>query len=73
MPEERPLIEPQCLRCVWLHLDKYQPKDFSRPGWPTCTAFPKGIPDDIWIDGTFDHTKPHEGDHGIRYLNLEEE
>ena len=30
-----------------------------------CEAFPDGIPDDI-LEG-FDHTQPHDGDHGIRY------
>ena len=31
-----------------------------------CLAFPDGIPEDI-LDGTFDHTQPHEGDNGIQY------
>lgn len=30
-----------------------------------CAAFPEGIPQDIF-EG-FDHRKPHNGDHGIRY------
>lgn len=36
-----------------------------------CTAFPEGIPDEIWL-GQNDHKKPYEGDNGItfeRYIN----
>jgi len=32
----------------------------------TCKAFPKGIPDDIWI-GKNNHKKPYKGDHGIQF------
>jgi hypothetical protein len=32
----------------------------------TCDAFPEGIPDDI-LWNKFDHRKPHDGDHGVRY------
>lgn len=33
-----------------------------------CDAFPdgRGIPNDI-IMGRFDHSQPHEGDHGIHF------
>lgn len=31
-----------------------------------CYAFPDGIPKEI-IEGDFDHSKPHEGDNGIRF------
>lgn len=31
-----------------------------------CDAFPDGIPIDI-ASGKFDHRKPHEDDHGIRF------
>jgi hypothetical protein len=31
-----------------------------------CEAFPELIPDAI-SSGQFDHTRPFEGDHGIRY------
>ena len=37
-----------------------------------CEAFPDGIPQDIHT-GEFDHTEPHDGDHGLRYLKLPEE
>jgi hypothetical protein len=33
----------------------------------TCDACPDGIPTDI-LDGTYDHTAPHPGDHGLQYL-----
>jgi hypothetical protein len=29
-----------------------------------CSAFPRGIPDEIWL-GEFDHSEPHPGDHGV--------
>jgi len=32
-----------------------------------CEAFPEGIPDAIFLGG-FDHRRPFEGDHGIRFL-----
>lgn len=33
---------------------------------PRCTAFPDGIPVQIWTGGA-DHRQPIEGDHGIQY------
>ena len=35
-------------------------------GGGTCTAFPEDIPNDI-LDGSFIHTKPYPGDHGIQF------
>lgn len=31
-----------------------------------CAAFPKGIPDNI-LRGLADHSRPYEGDHGLRF------
>ncbi len=48
---------PVCLDCKHWHRDESP---------PACDAFPKRIPDLIWIDGD-SHTKPINGDHGIRF------
>ena len=37
-----------------------------------CTAYPKGIPEAI-VTGEHDHTKPYEGDNGIRFTPLPKE
>jgi len=37
----------------------------------TCRAFPGGIPIDI-LTGRHEHTKPYEGDGGIRFEEKEE-
>jgi hypothetical protein len=49
--------EPLCFWC----------KHFTGRGevW-VCNAFPSGIPMDI-VNGDFEHTKPHAGDHDIQY------
>lgn len=36
----------------------------------TCKAFPRGIPNEIWL-GTNDHTKPYKGDQGIQFEAVE--
>lgn len=48
-------ISEQCLAC-----------QHNNPDILTCSAYPDGIPHDI-LSGGFDHTKPHEGDNGVRY------
>ena len=48
----------QCVRCI-----------FKMAGKSVCVAFPRGIPPDI-LSGRFDHTRPHEGDGGIRFVPL---
>ena len=56
---ERPgSIPNQCSHCIF--------KMASKPG---CVAFPRGIPADI-VAGLFDHSKPHDGDGGIRFVPL---
>jgi len=46
----------QCTRCI-----------FRFAGKMVCVAFPKGIPADI-AEGGVDHTKPYDGDGGIRFV-----
>ena len=43
----------QCMTCVHLLV-----------GYQACRAFPKGIPDDVFV-GKIDHNNPIEGDGGI--------
>ncbi len=50
------IVDPMCLTCF--HLLGWE--------WPKCEAFPEGIPADI-LNGEFDHSKPHEGDHDVQY------
>lgn len=49
---------PQCLLCA-----HWNPPSGEKQ---TCTAFPTGIPDDIWWNRV-DHREPAKGDHGIRW------
>ena len=37
-----------------------------------CDAFPNGIPEEIFILGESDHTKPFKGDNGIRFEPIKE-
>jgi len=55
MEHRRPTTN-QCARCI-----------FKMAGKPACVAFPRGIPKDI-LDGLFDHSKPYDGDGGIRFV-----
>jgi len=45
--------------------------DFNNKDANTCKAFPKGIPDEIFL-GKNDHKKPYFGDNGIQFEPLEE-
>ena len=51
-------ISSQCISCYWYIGDIGT--DLA------CAAFPKGIPDGIFL-GTIDHRLPHPGDMGIRW------
>lgn len=46
----------QCEQCL-----------FRLTGKPACVAFPWGIPLEI-RNGDFDHTEPHPGDGGFRFV-----
>lgn len=50
-------VFPQCFDCKHMHEKSY-----------TCDAFPDapGIPNAI-LTNEHDHTKPFDGDHGIRF------
>ncbi len=52
-------VFPQCNTCLNLNRTK-------KPEWPTCKAFPDGIPEEI-LDGYHDHTEAYPGDNGVRY------
>jgi hypothetical protein len=56
------LISPTCELC------RHRNHDASR----TCSAFPGGIPLQIW-NGLHDHTTPFPGDRGVRYERMSEE
>jgi len=52
----------QCLQCRHLLTMPIPLTDHA----PTCTAFPQGIPLDLW-DTEHDHTMPYAGDNGILF------
>lgn len=49
--------EPMCLACAHLARDSEQ---------ATCSAFPEGIPEEIWTN-RHDHHQPYPGDEGVRF------
>lgn len=56
------VITPPCRSCT--HLLRS-----ALPGRRICSAFPNGIPDQIWAANHL-HRTPYPGDHGIRYEPL---
>lgn len=62
-------LPPQCLSCKhWVSpLDR---ADDSDSPTQTCTAFPAGIPDDIWWNRA-DHRESFDGDNGITWEAIE--
>ena len=50
-------VLPRCTFCQYSHL----------PGSVTCSAFPDGIPDEIFQEG-LPHAEPYPGDLGIQFL-----
>ena len=52
---------PICMKCKHLYDNKPGQWGFR------CDAFPDGIPDEIFVTGEIDHTKPQDGDHGIQF------
>lgn len=56
---------PVCGYCKHLDIDNSEPIK----GGNVCSAFPAGIPDEIWL-GKNDHKKPFEGDHGIQFEHV---
>lgn len=56
-----------CLQCA--HFEEASPIDDK--DFPTCAAFPQGIPDDIIRRG-FDHRQEYPGDGGVRFEPAED-
>lgn len=57
-------VSEQCKCC------KHLIRGLIKQKAPRCAAF-RRVPDDI-LSGEHDHTKPYEGDNGIRFEPLDE-
>lgn len=65
------IAEPRCRMRKCTHFKGViQPDGTELTERLICFAFPDGIPEDI-LNGEFDHKKPHEGDHGIQFEQVE--
>jgi hypothetical protein len=62
---------PRCFERKCKHLRGILQTDESETDErPYCSAFPKGIPDEIAYGDNL-HLEPYPGDHGIQYEKLE--
>jgi hypothetical protein len=60
--ETKVLYSPICCMCVNWYAGKWTGEGPQH----TCSAFPDGIPDEIW-NGENNHQKPYLGDKGIQF------
>lgn len=65
-PETLP-EEPVWEAARYLPYDRKYPKNTV----PTCKAFPKGIPEEIYYNATVEHKQPYENDKGINFETIE--
>jgi len=55
-------LQPMCMACQ--HLDREKESEH------VCSAFPEGIPEEIWTN-RYDHHEPYPGDQGIRFALMQ--